>query len=153
MRVLLVALIATLLHSCGAAAPAWVDRVDALRATADRQVEQARLADAEATLRRIFTLPTPHERPNADALLRDAHFALGRVLLLQGRAAEALAEADAGLARGRAADVFTANLHALRAMSLEALGRELDALADYERAQVIHKALFDAALRKREGGA
>ena len=61
----------------------------------------------------------------------------------------ALRQADAGLALAPSGgqSVFVANLHALRGMSLEELGKPLDAVVDYETAIGVHKALFDEALR------
>ncbi|MFT7623195.1 MAG: tetratricopeptide (TPR) repeat protein [Myxococcota bacterium] len=130
----------------------YAERVDGLRRQADEQLAAGKSAEAEATLERILTLPAPYRDTASVDLQRDARFALGRVLLLDKRPIEALAQADAGLALGPADTVFVANLHALRAMCLEALERPLDALMDYGNAMKIHKALFDAELRRHERG-
>lgn len=130
----------------------WAERVDALRRQADQQIAAGELGEAEATLRRILELPSPGEHTQAEQLVQDTRFALGGIELVRGDPTAALAQADQGLALGSARTVFRANLHALRAMSLEALGRPLEAVMDYGSAMAIHKALFDEALDRHEGG-
>ena len=129
----------------------WAQQVARMRAHADKAVAAEDLATAEAVLRRIFVLPAPTDNARALQLLQDAHFALGSVLYLNGDHDGAAAEADQGLALTDEPSVFSANLHALRAMSLEAGGRELDALDDYEKALVIHKQLFNEMLDGKGG--
>lgn len=88
--------------------------------------------------------------PRAQALRQDSLFALGRAQLALARPDEALATARRGLVLGEPQTVFVANLLALEATSLEALGRPLDALPSYERALDVHAALLTAALDDAE---
>ena len=122
-----------------------------LRATADANIRQKRLAEAEADLRRILRLPVPKDTPLASQLLQDTDFALATLLLAAGRPEHALAAAKRGLSRSQEPTVFRANLHAIRAMTLEAMNRPSDALTDYEHAVAIHKQLFDKALAEHKG--
>lgn len=131
---------------------AWAQSVNGLRDSADVHISRRNLPAAEADLRRIFSLSPPSEDAGVAQLLQDAHFALGSVMLLQGRFVDAIAEADAGLKLTGEQSIFGANLHALRAMALEGQGKPLDALEDYQRALRIHAELFDAALAAHDGG-
>ena len=152
LLVVLLALSCAVQRSEPSAEGAWAAAVDRLRHSADASLEARRLDDAEAELRRLLALPAPAGLPRSGELLQDAHFALGRVLLLQRRFELALAEADVGLGLTPERTVFRANLHALRAMAWEALGRPTEAVADYEAALQIHKALFDEALIGKDDG-
>lgn len=139
-----------LVAACAVARPGvdWARQVDGLRRKADRHIDKGELEDAKKVLDLVFELPRPEGAPTT-VLLMDAHFAMGTVHLLAGKADLALRQADAGLALAPSGgqSVFVANLHALRGMSLEELGKPLDAVVDYETAIGVHKALFDEALR------
>ncbi|MFT5429773.1 MAG: tetratricopeptide (TPR) repeat protein [Myxococcota bacterium] len=157
MRTSLVVLLLLVGTGCGRAPVVrasellWTASVDLDRQLADKCVDSGELTIAERMLRRSLARPDAAvDEVVRIALRQDLHFALGRVLLLQGRFSRASAEASRGLALGGQNTVFQANLYGLRAMAVEADGRPLDALDDYSRALTIHKSLFDAALAARE---
>ncbi len=127
------------------AAAAWTRAITALRASADRAVQDQDLATAEGDLSRALALPAP-ERLEARLLTQDLHFARGTVHFARRDPAAALASCDAGLAAGPRDSVFAANLYALRGMVLEATGQALPAAEAYTEALRIHKAHYDAAL-------
>ena len=140
-----------LLAACAVARPGvdWAREVDGLRPKADPHIDKGELEDAKKVLDLVFELPRPEGSPTA-VLLMDAPFETGTVQLLAGKTGLALRQADAGLALALAGEmsVFMANLHALRGMSLEELGKPLDAVVDYEMAIGVHKALFRKALKR-----
>lgn len=134
---------------CGSMSPlaAWAHQLEQRRAEARAHLDRGEREQAVALLRDAVALRPPSPDARTAGLQQDAHFALGRALLEGGDHAGALAQAEAGLALAPDAEtVFAANLHALSALSLEALGRDADALPSYERALGIHKALFDRTL-------
>lgn len=125
----------------------WAERVLDLRRSADAHLSAGKVAAAEADLARILELERPGDA-RVLPLLQDAHFALGSIHFALKRYDRALEEADKGLKVTDGRSIFAANLHALRAMSLEATGRELDAIEDYQLAIAIHKELFDVTLKE-----
>jgi len=144
----LLVLLALAQGACGSASPeaAWADSLQTMHDEA-RQLETAgKVDDALVVYQRAADLVPPSGSSRTVALRQDAHFALGRALLVSGKAEQALAAADRGLALGQSKTVFVANLHALRATALEASGRDLDAVADYEAALDIHEHLLSRAL-------
>ena len=153
MRPWLLALgLAWLAGSCAAPAPhatsVWAERVLDLRRSADDHLSRGQLAAARADLRRILALEPPKGDERSVQLLQDAHFALASIQYGLKRYEQALAETERGLRVTKLRSIFAANLHALRAMCLEATNKELDAITDYQVAIGIHKELFDAALRE-----
>jgi tetratricopeptide (TPR) repeat protein len=129
---------------------AWASDVDQRLVSAERQRAAGDLDGARATLAAAVASPVPEpDAPLALALRENLWFALGRVELEAGEPEAALSAAERGLrARAGGADVtvFTASLHALRALACEALGRPDDAIAAWEAAQAIHLRLYDRAL-------
>jgi len=79
-------------------------------------------------------------------VLQDAYARLARFALAQGKAEQALRDADAGLALGEEPDVFAAALRTIRGRADEALGRDSEAARDYEKAQSIAGTLLEQAL-------
>ncbi len=152
MKAALAALMAMLGLGLGACASepgtaSWARDLEVRRATAEAQTRAGETDAASATLRGILAMEAPEATdPRVTSLLADTHFALGSVLMSLGQPGEARVVATRGLALGEAGEVFTANLHALRAMALEAEGRPLDALTDYEAALAIYTARFEEAL-------
>ena len=150
----LLAVVAGALAACAqgpsAELAAWATDVDQRLVSAERQRAEGDLDAARTTLAAAIAAPVPDPAaPLAVALRENVWFALGRVELEAGRPGDALSAADRGLAlREGAADatVFTASLHALRALACEALGRPEDAIAAWEAAQAIHLRLYDRAL-------
>ncbi len=141
-----------LLGSCASPAnsskSAWAERVLDLRRSADEHLSRGELGGARSDLLRILALDPPAGDTRHLQLVQDAHFALGSIHFGLGRYDRALDQAEQGLRITEARSIFTANLHALRAMCLESTARELDAISDYQAALAIHKDLFDAALRE-----
>ena len=129
---------------------AWAGHVDQVLSAAERERAAGHLVAASAVLETVTTDPCPEPRaPLAVALRENAAFALGRVLYEAGHPAKALAAADWGLSLREdptSATVFTASLHALRALALEALSRPDDAIGAWEAAQIVHSRLFERAL-------
>ena len=148
---------ALLAPSCGDGSPAemaaWARaQEDGCRA-AEAACAAGRLDEARALLSELVFTAAPEAplSPAARALSASVAFDLGRVELEDGRPAEALSNADRGLftlaARAEPpATVLTASLHALRALALEGLARQDEAIAAWEAAQRVHAQLFDQAL-------
>ena len=154
---LVVALLAAL-AGCGDgpsdAQRAWSARIDAALTEADKARAAGDQERAEGLLEAALAEVAPEpDAPVTVALSENLWFALGRVRIEAGRASDALDAADRGLLlrEGPAsATVFTASLHALRALALEALGRDGDAIGAWEAAQIVHTRLFERALAGKE---
>ena len=155
MRVLFIALAVGWLGGCEVAPESpghdYVKSVQKLKQMADQHLRQGRLPQAETVLRQLVSLPLPSDEPRAALLAQDGYFSLCSVMLATGRGNMAIDEAAQGLKLTDKPTVFKANLHAVRAMALEATNRAADALTDYEAAMGIHKQLFDEALTRHKG--
>jgi hypothetical protein len=142
------------LCACGQGeAAAWVERVRADSARADRALASGAALEAEAALAAIAEGAVPLGVAEADrrALQQDAWARRALLRLQGGRAAEAEAAASAGLALGAGGDVFEATLLILRGKAREAQGpgRDRGAAADYDRAAAIDERLLGALLQEK----
>jgi hypothetical protein len=99
-------------------------------------------------LEQLVSRPAPASVASGDrrAVLQDAYARLAIIALAEHAAAQAIRDADAGLALGEGRDVFTATLRTLRGRAAEALGNDAEAARDYEAAQLIDEALLQGAL-------
>ena len=127
----------------------WVEDVEELRQQATAARDGGQKDEAIEILGRVFELEPPGG-PKAQKILQDAHFALGRLHLTSGRHVDAVAEANAGLARSSEESIFRANLLALRGMAHEAAGRRVEAASDYMKAIEIHDVLFKETLQAHQ---
>ncbi len=146
---------ALLVVACGGDDVArWAAEVEGLRSEAAAQRAAGDTAGALETLERAVRSGETVDRGDGAvrAIRQDAHFALGRLHFDEGRFDRALEQADAGIALSdpKEPTLFAANLHGLRALSLEALGRPAEAITSYEAAQNIHSALFERALNEED---
>jgi tetratricopeptide (TPR) repeat protein len=145
------ALLVWLASACGAGeAAAWVERVRVQSQGADLALASGAALEAEAALAAILEGAVPRGVAQADrrALLQDAWARRALLRLQQGRPSEAEAAASAGLALGAGGDVFEATLLIARGRAHEALGRDGDAAADYDRAAAIDERLLGALLHE-----
>ncbi len=142
-------LLGAVLAGCGADGTGrWLDAVAAAHRLADEALARGDLDGARAAVLEIVRSEAPGGLSPADAraVLANARCRLAELALRAGRAAEALAEADRGLALGPGGgDVFEANLHIARGRALEALARPAEAAEAYHRALLVHEALLRAA--------
>ena len=131
--------------------------VEASDKKVDIQIERGDMAGAIATLEQLRSQPWPNRERGGDAGIQIRHDAYGRLLRLRLdnpqvdglSATDLLAIADEGLGREWElidANPFSARLLALRGEVLEQLGRDDDALLDYERALDMNRDLLDEVM-------
>lgn len=128
----------------------WVVEAERRHALADQRLEAGDPTTARAALRGIVDARVPADLPADDrrGVLQDAYFRLARLDLDAHDPRAALADADRGLALGRAADLFVANLLVVRGAAHEALGAGPAAVEDYHEALVINDRLLAEALHE-----
>jgi tetratricopeptide (TPR) repeat protein len=136
---------------------ALAQSVEATDKVVDIQIGRGDIAGAIATLEQLRGQPWPNRERGGDAGIQIRHDAYGRLLRLRldnpqvdGKsAAELLEIADEGLGREWElldANPFTARLLAQRGEVLEQLGRDDDALLDYERALDMNRDLLEEVI-------
>ncbi|MFV8752563.1 tetratricopeptide repeat protein [Nannocystaceae bacterium ST9] len=136
---------------------ALAQTVEASDKKVDIQIERGDIAGAIVTLEQLRAQPWPNRERGGDAGVQIRHDAYGRLLRLRldnpqvdGKSAADLLEiADEGLGREWElldANPFTARLLALRGEILQQLGRDDDALLDYERALDMNRDLLDEVM-------
>jgi tetratricopeptide (TPR) repeat protein len=136
---------------------ALAQSVEASDKVVDIQIGRGDIAGAIATLEQLRRQPWPNRERGGDAGIQIRHDAYGRLLRLRldnpqvdGKsAAELLEIADEGLGREWElldANPFTARLLAQRGEVLEQLGRDDDALLDYERALDMNRDLLEEVI-------
>ena len=105
-------------------------------------------AEARNVLAQALAAPVPREvkAEHRRVVHQDLSFRLALAELGERRFAEALAAADSGLALGRPADLFVANLWVARGEALEGLGRRAEAASAYFDALEINRELLRHAL-------
>jgi hypothetical protein len=128
----------------------WVAEAERRHALADERLQSGDRAGAQAALRAIVDGGAADEVPAEDrrGVLQDTYFRLAELDLRGGDARAALATADRGLALGRAADLFVANLFVVRGAAHESLGNGAAAAEDYHEALVINDKLLAEALHE-----
>ena len=126
----------------------WVAEAERRHALADQRLEAGDRPGARDALRGIVDAPVPADLPADDrrGVLQDTYFRLARIDLDARDPRAALADADRGLALGRAADLFVANLLVVRGAAHEALGEGPAAAEDYHQALVINDRLLAETL-------
>ncbi len=147
-RFAIIAVVVACLATCGSDAPAvYVSAARAAHFAADEAIERGDEAGAREVLEQFFAQPPPASMAKDDARIvrQDACFRLAR-LSLASDANDALQWAERGLNQGEGNDVFTANLFVVRGQAKEALGREIDAAADYHEALKINDILLERTL-------
>jgi hypothetical protein len=134
--------------ACGGAAREWVESAAAANAQADVLLRDGKLAAASKLLDGFVSGPVPGgvAGPDRRAVLADAYARLAVLAVQAHEPARALRYADAGLALGEQADVFTSALYTARGRAQEALGHDVEAAREYEAAQRITEALLEQAL-------
>lgn len=147
--VVAIALAALCVAGCGDdRAAQWVAAMERAHASADEALEADEPDRARDALERAFEQNVPqavHER-DARVVRQDLAYRLAELELAAGRAEAAAEHASAGLELGEGEDVFTANLYIARGRAREALGREIEAAADYHEALKINDALLRRTL-------
>jgi hypothetical protein len=126
----------------------WVAEAERRHALADQRLEAGDPTGAGDALRGIVDARVPGDLPTDDrrGVLQDTYFRLARIALDARDPRAALADADRGLALGRASDLFVANLLVVRGAAHEALGEGPAAAADYHQALVINDRLLAETL-------
>jgi predicted negative regulator of RcsB-dependent stress response len=133
-------------------ARAWIESAKGANEAADRALESGDRARARAVLEEMLRSAPPRSvRPeDRRIVLQDARYRLASIDLDDARPESALEHSEAGLALGRAQDVFTANLHVTRGRALEATGREVEAAEAYFEALEINDALLRQMLDRSD---
>jgi hypothetical protein len=108
---------------------------------ADVQLQMGKVAEATDTVRRVLSLQFPAGAPEGEDVLMDARARLARMLITQGKLAEALTTVDEGLKQSSRESFFVSNVYTARGEVLEALAVTLDetdkAAADQHRVDAI----------------
>jgi predicted negative regulator of RcsB-dependent stress response len=117
-----------------------LDTIRAQHAEVDRLIDSGELEKARSVLEAALG------RPKQRVIRQDLYYRLAEVNLELSLPDRALAAADAGLALGRGADIFTANLLVSEGRALESLHRDREAAATYADALAIDEALLEKAL-------
>ncbi|HEY7373403.1 MAG TPA: hypothetical protein VIF57_14680 [Polyangia bacterium] len=133
----------------------WIAEAERQHEIADERLGAKDLVGARISLLPIVSGAVPRDVP-ADArrgVLQDTYFRLAKIDLDVGDPRVALADAERGLALGRAEDLFVANLLVVRGAAHEALHDGEAAAADYHAALVINDRLLAQALRGSPGDA
>ena len=126
----------------------WIARVAAV----NRQVDQLLDADDAARARELLRAVVSAERPGAALdeerrlVLEDCYFRLARLSLAGRDPAQALSDAETGLAYQTAPSLFAANLLVARGAAHEALNDPRAAAEDYHRALLMNEALLRGAV-------
>lgn len=153
-RAAVLSLAGLLAHGCSRApvtdASPWVAEAERRHALADQRLEAGDPTTARDALRGIVDARVPADLPADDrrGVLQDTYFRLARLDLDARDPRAALADADRGLALGRATDLFVANLLVVRGAAHEALGQGPAAVEDYHEALVINDRLLAEALHE-----
>jgi hypothetical protein len=128
----------------------WVADAARRHALADERLEANDWRGAQDALRGIVATPGPADLPADDrrGVLQDTYFRLARIELDAHDPVGALRDADRGLALGRPADLFVANLLVVRGAIHEALNNAPLAAVDYHQALLINDELLAKALHE-----
>jgi len=135
--------------------PRWIADAERQHEIADERLAAKDFVGARISLLPIVGREAPHDVP-ADArrgVLQDTYFRMAKIDLDVGDPRVALADAERGLALGRAEDLFVANLLVVRGAAHEALNDGEAAAADYHAALMINDRLLAQTLRGSPGDA
>lgn len=131
-----------------------------LHHVADVQLQNGKVGEATQAVRRILSLRFPAGAPEGEDVILDARARLARMLVTQGKLAEALQVVDEGIKATTRDSFFLSNVHTARGEVLEALAVTVDdtdkAAAtrhreDAIRARMKSIAIDEALLRQLEG--
>jgi tetratricopeptide (TPR) repeat protein len=104
---------------------------------ADIQLQQGQVDQAIATVRRILELDLSSKWPEAEEVRLDAVARLAKLLLGQGKEAEALAAVKQGITGAERESFYLSNLHGVQGEILEHRSKRLDAEGDKEGAKQV----------------
>jgi hypothetical protein len=93
---------------------------------ADVQLQNGKIGEATESIRRILSLRFPAGAPEGEDVILDARARLARLLITQGKLAEALQVVDEGIKGATRDSFFLSNVQTARAEVLEALAVTLD---------------------------
>jgi hypothetical protein len=132
----------------------WVADVRSAHAAADSALRAGQVQTALERLDAALAAEVPIEvlPEHRRAVHQDLLFRAAQAQLQAGHNDQARAAAERGLALGRAATLFTANLLVARGQALQADDRDTEAAASYYEALEINRALLDAALGRPDAG-
>jgi hypothetical protein len=132
------------------AADPWIARVAAVNRQADRLLDADDAARARELLRALVSTERPGGPLDEDRrlMLQDCYFRLARLALAGRDPAQALSDAETGLAYQTAPSLFAANLLVARGAAHEALNEPRAAAEDYHQALLMNEALLREAVGK-----
>lgn len=117
---------------------------------ADVQLQNGKLGEATEAVRRILSLRFPAGAPEGEDVILDARARLARMLVTQGKLAEALQVVDEGIKSASRDSFFLSNVNTARGEVLEALAVTLDdtdkAAADKHREDAIRARMRSIAI-------
>ena len=133
----------------------WIADAERQHEIADERLAAKDLAGARSSLLPIVGGEVPRHVPveARRGVLQDTYFRMAKIDLDVGDPRAALADAERGLALGRAEDLFVANLLVVRGAAHEALNDAAAAAADYHAALMINDRLLAQTLRESPGDA
>jgi hypothetical protein len=126
----------------------WIAEAAAVNRQADRLLDADDAAGARALLRTLVAAQNRGAALDEDRrlALEDCYFRLARLALAAHDPAQALADADSGLAYQTAPNLFVANLLVARGAAHEALNEPRAAAEDYHRGLLMNEALLRRAV-------
>ena len=131
----------------------WLAGVQRAHARADAALAAGHPEGASSALHHAIEQTVPNElaAEHARVVQQDLWYRLATIDL-QSAPAQALLEAEHGLALGRGSDLFSSNLLTARGRALQALGRDTEAASSYHEALAIDERLLQAALGHGQAG-
>jgi len=125
----------------------WLDQIARAHARADEALAAGQREQARTFLSAALDRPLPPElaSEHARVLRQDLWYRLSSIGV-ELEPSQALREAERGLALGRHADLFSANLLVARGRALQALGRDTEAASSYHEALQLDERLLNAVL-------
>jgi tetratricopeptide (TPR) repeat protein len=126
----------------------WIREAQAANSSADQAIAQGNIVAARTSLRHVLAKPAPTSIPEQDVIIvkQDIYFRLAALELQAGKPKAALIWSEQGLSLSQKHDLFTANLLVAKGNALEALGNEVDAVAEFHKALKINEKLLNQAL-------
>jgi tetratricopeptide (TPR) repeat protein len=116
----------------------------ALHHQADLHLQQGEVEEAIAAVRRILELDLDAKWPEAEEARLDARARLAKLLLGQGKEAEALQVVKEGIERARRESFYLSNLHSVRGEILEARAKRIDKEGDRPGAKQVAREAIEA---------